>query len=150
MSDAKTFSLSLEQLENYVFKIDFGDFGYILTDEPEPLGQGEGPNPARLVGAAVANCLCASLLFALRKKKQPLDKISARVSGELDRVDGFWRIVSISVAIEADTQAIDTQILEQAVAQFESFCIVTESIRRGIPVKVDLTNADGNLLFSSH
>jgi uncharacterized OsmC-like protein len=95
MSDAKTFSLSLELLENYVFKIDFDDAGYILTDEPEPLGQGEGPNPARLVGPAVANCLCASLLFALRKKKQYLPSIQANVSGEMDRVDGFWRIVQI-------------------------------------------------------
>jgi uncharacterized OsmC-like protein len=150
MSDTKTFSLSLELLENYVFKIDFGEFGYILTDEPEPLGQGEGPNPARLVGAAVANCLCASLLFALRKKKQTLEKIRATVSGELDRVDGFWRIVGIRVAIEADTQAVDTRLLEQAVSQFESFCIVTESIRRGIPVQVELSNTAGDLLFSSH
>lgn len=118
MSDSRTFSLSLELLENYVFKIDFGDFGYILTDEPEPLGQGEGPNPARLVGAAVANCLCASLLFALRKKKQNLETITAQVSGELDRVDGFWRIVSINVEIQADTRAIETAELKQAVEQF--------------------------------
>lgn len=69
MSISDGFSVKLELLENYIFKVDFGDFGDILTDEPAPLGNGEGPNPSRLIAAGVANCLCASLLFALRKFK---------------------------------------------------------------------------------
>lgn len=44
----------------------------LVTDEPPPLGGDAGPNPARLLGTAVANCLAASLLFSMRKfKNQP-------------------------------------------------------------------------------
>ncbi len=39
----------------------------LVTDEPAPLGGAAGPNPSRLLGAAVANCLAASLPFAMRK-----------------------------------------------------------------------------------
>jgi uncharacterized OsmC-like protein len=150
MSEHNTFSLSVELLEDFVFKVDFDEFGYIITDEAPPLGEGEGPNPARLVGAAVANCLCASFLFALKKKKQVLPSIDAAVEGKLGKVDGFWRIVSINVAITADTDAVDKEMLETALQQFEDFCIVTQSIRQGIPIQVELKNQHGQNLFSSH
>lgn len=149
MADSRTFSLTLELLEDYVFKVDFDEFGYILTDEAPPLGHGEGPNPALMVGAATANCLCASLLFALRKKKQNLPSIKAQVTGELERVEGFWRIGRISVSMDADTASVDHEVLEAALQKFEDFCIVTQSIRRGIPIHVTLKNASGDILLES-
>lgn len=149
MDDTNSFSVNLELLENFVFKIDFDEYGYILSDEPPPLGEGEGPNPARLVGAAVGNCLSASLLFALRKKKQLLPSLKANVKGEIERIDGFWRIARLNVAIDAQTSQVDSQALEHAIQQFENFCIVTQSIRRGIPVHVELRNENDELLLSS-
>lgn len=35
--DEKTFNISLKLLENYLFEIDFGEFGNIMSDEPPPL-----------------------------------------------------------------------------------------------------------------
>ena len=150
MSNDNTFSLSMELLEDFMFKVDFDEFGYIVTDEAPPLGQGEGPNPARLVGAAVANCLCASFLFALKKKKQTLASLQAEVEGKLGKIDGFWRIINIRVAITADTAALDKAVLDTALQQFENFCIVTQSIRRGIPIHVELKSKQGALLLSNH
>lgn len=146
MADNNRFKVSLELLEDYVFKIDFDEFGYILSDEPPPLGAGEGPNPARLVAAAVANCLCASLLFALRKGKQQPQAISAVAEGSLERVDGRWRIEAIEVAMAVDEQSVDSGVLEKALTQFEDFCIVTQSIRQGIPIKVAVKNHAGELI----
>lgn len=149
MSESKTFSLSLELLENFEFKVDFDEYGYLITDEPPPLGRGEGPNPARLVGAAVANCLCASLLFALKKKKQELPAVRADIMGEIAKLDDFWRIVKINVDIQADTATVDPDSLQSAIQQFENFCIVTQSIRRGIPIHVELKNKLGETLLTS-
>ena len=72
-----TFEVKLELLDNYKFAIDFGEFGEIISDEPEPLGGGEGPNPSRLLAAATANCLAASLMFAIRKYKGDPGKVTA-------------------------------------------------------------------------
>jgi uncharacterized OsmC-like protein len=70
MSDTHQFSFTVEQQEDYAFLIRFDqDIPPLLADEPPPLGQGAGPNPSRLLAASVANCLSASLLFALRKFK---------------------------------------------------------------------------------
>lgn len=146
MAEDKTFRVRLDLLEDYVFKIDFDEFGYILSDEPAPLGSGEGPNPARLLAAATANCLCASLLFALRKKKQQPQDISAEATGQITREDGRWRISRLEVVLSLDDEALDPGVLEQALAQFEDFCIVTQSVRQGIQVDVSVQNRQGKVL----
>lgn len=58
-----TVRLTLE--DGYRFRADFGpDLPALVMDEPAPLGSGSGPNAAALLGAAVGNCLGASLLIA--------------------------------------------------------------------------------------
>ena len=145
MSATPTFSVKLDLVEDYVFKVDFGDLGDIITDEPPPLGKGEGPNPSRLVAAAVANCLCASLLFALRKQKDAPTGIHAVVNGALERQDGRWRIGGLDVAMVVDDAEVLAH-LPKALETFEDFCVVTQSIRQGIPVSVTVRDAQGNLL----
>lgn len=147
MSAGNGFNVKLELLENYIFKVDFGDFGDIITDEAPPLGSGEGPNPSGLVAAAVGNCLCASLLFALRKFKDSPTGVRAEVKGEMERQEGRWRIARMHVRMQLD----DTQLLEhlpKALEQFEDFCIVTQSIRKGIPVDVEVVDQNGRALKS--
>lgn len=69
MSDEQSFELSLEQVEDFEFRVRFDGtvIKDLATDEPPPQGHDAGPDPARLLLAAVANCLSASLLFSLRK-----------------------------------------------------------------------------------
>jgi Predicted redox protein, regulator of disulfide bond formation len=77
MSADTTLRITLEQEDDYAFRIRFDDTAIadLMADEPAPLGKGEGPNPTRLLLAAVANCLSASLLFALRKFKNAPGKL---------------------------------------------------------------------------
>jgi uncharacterized OsmC-like protein len=134
----KPFEVKIKLLENYLFQIDFGEFGNIITDEPEPLGDGEGPNPARMLAASVANCLAASLIFAIRKFKGAPGEVTATVTGETNRVDDRWRIEQLKVSIQLGNQANDIPQLQRALEQFEDFCIVTQSVRAGINVNVEV------------
>ena len=139
------FEVHLKLLDNYRFEVDFGDFGNLLTDEPQPLGDGSGPNPARLLAAAVANCLCASLLFAVRKYKGDIAQLSAKVGGELARVDGRWRIPELTVEVLVSDD-LDLPHLDRALEQFEDFCIVTQSVRHGIQVHTRVIDQKGQVL----
>ena len=136
------FKLSLELIEDYKFVIDFGSFGEITTDEPEPLGSGEGPNPSRVLAASVANCLAASLMFALRKYKDDPGKVSADVEGSVERVDGRWRITNITVEIFLGQEQEKMEHLQQALDKFEDFCVVTQSVRNGIDVDVKVYDSN--------
>lgn len=145
MADTSTFSVDLRLQQDYQFLIDFGGMGELLADEPAPLGQGAGPNPTRLLAAAVANCLAASLLFALRKFHDDVTDLRATVQGTLERQDGRWRISQLDVTLNLP-QALETlPHLERAMAQFEQFCVVTQSVRQGIPVTVSLQTGEANV-----
>lgn len=140
--------VSLRLIENYLFEIDFGEFGNFMGDEPEPLGGGEGPNPERMLASAVANCLCASLLFAVRKFKGEPRGLEAKVKGSTTRVDKRLRIEKLQVEITLDAGEEDLPNVARALEQFEDFCVVTQSVRHGIPVEVAVRNAAGELLHS--
>ena len=146
MAEQTQFSVQLKLLDGYKFEIDFGDAGQIFSDEPPPLGAGECPNPSRLLAASVANCLAASLLFAIRKFKEDPGPVSAEVRGELERQEGRWRIGKLHVNLQLGAQAASIEHLDRALSQFENFCVVTQSVRQGIEVAVQVRDNQGTLL----
>ena len=127
MDQIQQFSLTLRQeaddRSGYLFRVAFDDTAIpdLQTDELPPLGAGAGPNPARLLAAAVANCLSASLLFAMRKFHNAPGRLTTRATAGHERLD-------------------------RLLAQFEDFCLVTESVRQGVPVTVSVSDAGGALL----
>jgi organic hydroperoxide reductase OsmC/OhrA len=147
MTETSAFTITLQQEEGFDFRVkfDWPDNPELLLDEPEPLGHRHGPNAARLVAAAVGNCLCASLVFCLRTKfKQNAGPLRASVTGQLARNErGRLRIGGLSVRIQLAEEAGALQHLERCMEQFEDFCVVTQSIRHGIPVGVEVVDASG-------
>ena len=113
----------------------------VHLDEPAPLGDSQGPNAAMLVAAAAGNCLAASLLFCLRKSRASVGGMTARVAAHIGRNDdGRLRISHIDVDLEPDLEGEDLARLERCSALFEDFCVVTQSLRKGVPVNVTLTH----------
>jgi len=143
MSD--TVTVSITQQSNYQFVVNFGAaVPELQADEPAPLGAGEGPSPNQLLLGAVANCLSSSLFFALSKFKQDADGITATATASIDRNhDKRLRIQDISVAIQLGKRSSELEHLDRILAQFEDFCTVTQSVRRGIPVTIDVSDSDG-------
>lgn len=147
--DEKRVEVTLHQQEGYAFRIAFGDgIDDLLSDEPEPLGTGRGPNPSKLLLASIANCLAASLTFALRKFGNQPGPITARIVGEMGRnAEGRWRIPRARVEITLAEHPGVHQQFERVLAQFEHFCVVTQSVREGIDVAVEVRDADGRVLL---
>ncbi len=140
-----TATVSLRQQADYRFEIRFGEnLPSLIADEPAPLGQGEGPSPAQLLAASVGNCLSDSLLFALRKFKQAPEPLRCEVTAEVGRnPEGRLRILGIHATITLGVAAGSLEHLDRALAQFEAFCTVTQSVRQAIPVRVTVIDAAG-------
>lgn len=152
MSDEQSFELSLEQVAGFEFRVRFDGTALddLATDEPPPLGHEAGPNPARLLLAAVANCLAASLLFSLRKFRNAPGPLHAKARARIARNEhARWRVAGMEVELQLDDPVASLQNIERALAQFEDFCMVTESVRAGVPVAVRVRDASGAVVHST-
>lgn len=136
---------SLTQEQDYRFAIDFGEGQpLVYGDEPPPLGKATGPAPSQLLAAAVGSCLSDSLLFALRKFKQKPEPIKAAVTATIDRnAENRLRVVNISVKLTLGVPGESLEHLDRALAQFEEFCTVSQSVQQGIPVTVEVYDSHG-------
>jgi len=145
------FRIELVQLADYRFEVRFDNPAVptLITDELAPLGSDAGPSPSRLLATAVANCLAASLLFALRKFKNeagPL-RVTAAVS-MIRNAQSRLRVGRIAVDLHLGVLGSEISMLDRILGQFEDFCIVTQSIRTAVRVDVRVLDKTGAVLKS--
>lgn len=140
-SEQQVFVTKLDRVKDYQFKVEFDLPGMpeLLTDEPEPVGKNSGPNASRLLAAAVGNCLSSSLIFCLSKGRVDVGDLKTSVETVMQRNEkGRWRIVALKVKLHPVVREEDVSRSQRCLGLFEDFCIVTESVRKGIEVNVDV------------
>jgi uncharacterized OsmC-like protein len=133
------FSVTIDQIQDYQFRVTFDEqpYGELMLDEAPPVGKNTGPNPSRLLAAALGDCLCASFLFAARKARANVRGIRASVKVWNKRNEqGRLRIGRMQVEIEPKYDPEDAAKIERSAALFEDFCVVTQSVRKGIEISV--------------
>lgn len=131
----------LTREEAFRFRVRFGGeaFPTLLTDEPPPVGTGAGPNPSALLAAAIGNCLASSLLFCMQKARIEAQAFDAEVHvTQVRNSAGRLRIGEVRVCLAPTVSPEVRAAMGHCVALFESFCVVTESVRHGIPVRVSV------------
>jgi len=142
MNESQEHHIELRFVRGYEFVATFKDDAAmppIVFDEPPPLGEGSGPNAAAVLAAAVGNCLAASFMFCLRKVRLEPEDLTASVVARVTRNDnGRFRISGIDVELSPELRETDHARFERCERLFEDFCVVTESVRRGIPVNVKI------------
>lgn len=135
------FRIELRNQGDYRFEVHFPNPAIppLLTDEGAPIGVNAGPAPTHLLGTAVANCLAASLLFALRKyRNQPGPMVVIATVRTVRNDQRRLRIGHIGVELQLAEPAAAIVQLGRVLAQFEDFCVVTQSVRAAIPVTVQV------------
>lgn len=129
--------------EEMLFKCDLGKINMqdLYLDERD-LRDAEkiGPSPARFLALAVLGCMGASFAFCLKKKNFTLDELDGKAEVIIKRNEhGFWRIKKINLNINPKID--DPQMrkrADQCRKFFEQYCIITQSVREGIEVNLNL------------
>ena len=152
MSEQGRFTIHLEQQEGYQINVrfDWKRAADLLMDEPPPLGETAGPNASRLLAAAAANCLSASLLYCLSKEEPADNGLRAEATCILVRNEQKrLRIGGLEVKLVISDELAGSRRFERCKALFEDFCVVSASIREGIPIAVSVVDEAGQLLHAS-
>lgn len=141
-------AVTVTRQDRYRFLVDFGSkIANMVADEPAPLGESAGPSPSQLLAAAVANCLSASLVFAHAKFKEDPGRLTTTAVCDVGRNEkNRLRITAIKVTMTLGVAPESLSRLDRALAQFEDFCTVSQSVRTGIPLSVTVKGPDGSVL----
>ena len=133
-------SVVIEHEEGFKFRVRFGRATRdIITDEPPPLGSGDGPNPMGLLAAAIGTCLASSLRFCMQRAHLELRDLEAEVAVSTGRSpEGRLRIQRVDVRLLPTVEPEVRDRMGRCLDLYESFCTVTQSVRQGIPVNVEL------------
>ncbi len=135
-----SFGIEIEQVSGYEFRVKFDKPQHpsLLMDEPGPLGKDSAPNPSRILAAAIGDCLSASLMFCLSRSGAKVSDLKTEVSVDLVRNEQKrLRIGKIDVKLRPRLDG-DSAALTKCLSTFEDFCVVTQSVRQGLPVSVSV------------
>jgi uncharacterized OsmC-like protein len=149
MSKEGQFTIEMTHLSGYEFKVNFGleNVPELLVDEPAPLGESKGPNPSRVLAAAAANCLSASLLYCVSKNQPPAGSVRTTATCTIDRNDkGRMRIGRMDIKLIVSGELENAVRMKRCLDLYEDFCVVTASLRDGFPIDVDVVNQAGESL----
>lgn len=152
MSEEGRFKIQLEQQEGFQINVafDWKRAPDLLMDEPPPLGEQQGPNASRLLAAAAANCLSASLLYCVFKEEPPAhclraEAVCVMVRNEKKRL----RVGRLEISLILEDVVIQSPRFARCKDLFEDFCVVSASIRQGIPMRVTLQDRAGTVLHTT-
>lgn len=152
MSEEGRFTIYLEQQKDYQINVrfDWENAADLLLDEPPPLGGASGPNAARLLAAAAANCLSASLLFCLAKEEPPANSLRTEATAIIVRTENKrLRVGGMEVRLIVNDELVGSKRFDRCKDLFEDFCMVSASIREGVPIQVSVEDEKGQVLHSS-
>ena len=140
-ADRREFRVDLQHTGGYQFTSQASEDGKLhgapyVSDEPDPVGAASGPATPALLGSAIAHCLSASLLEALRHARIPVQDFRTQVNAVVEPNEaGLPRIHHVDVVLQP--------VLSEPVARtrrcaevFEKHCTVTSSVKQGIAVNV--------------
>ena len=152
MSEEGRFTIHLEQREGFLINVafDWKRAPDLLMDEPPPLGEQQGPNASRLLAAAAANCLSASLLYCVFKEEPPEHCLRAEATCIMIRNEKKrQRIGGLEIRLILADVVTQSPRFARCKTLFEDFCVVSASIRQGIPMRVTLLDGQGVILHES-
>lgn len=143
MSNEYRSEVGIKLEDEMIFKCDLGkiQMNDLFIDEYNKRSINKvGPNPSKLLALSVLGCLAGSLTFCLKKKKSSLSDIKGNaIITSMKNEDGFWRLKKIDITLNPRIDNSEMRkSMDQCQKSFEQFCIISESLREGIDININI------------
>ena len=139
MSEQPLTKVTLIQGFKFRVKFDVDGMPDLVVDEMKPIGENSGPNPTRLLSAAIGHCLSSSLLFCLQKARINVSYLETAVKANVERnSEGHLRITSLDAQIHLNVKEEDKNRVSRCLDIFEDYCTLNQSVINGLQVNVTI------------
>ncbi len=110
----------------------------IVVDRPDGTagGQGLGFNGAQLLALAIGGCFCNDLRYVAHDLGADLDTISVSVTVSLEGDP----LITTSARMDVTCTTLDGSDPAEIVKNAKATCMVSNSLARGIPVAIELSD----------
>ena len=117
-------------------------FKDIHVDEPESFhGTDLGPSSIEYILIGIGGCLGSTLVYCLNRNNVDIDNLEIIVDGTLKHIgrEKHLRLIDIKVNLYLTTRNNESsEKIDLCIRIFKEHCVVTDSIREGIPIKVEV------------
>ncbi|MFO8018510.1 MAG: OsmC family protein [Promethearchaeia archaeon] len=133
----------IKHSENLHFLGSAREFTHIHMDEPESFhGTNKGPSPVEYFLLGIGGCMGSTFAFSCQKNGIEVQDISITIDGELthreDR-ENLLQFEKIEGHIDfIPKDAYDEKKIKQSIREFQKYCVLSNSIRQGIPLDVNV------------
>lgn len=112
-------------------------------------GLHDAPNPGEMLCGALAACTDSTIRMIADLLGAEIDELTVEVSGDLDvrgslNIDRSVPVGFERLAVEIDLRAApgtSERLVQTVVAGAEQFCVVLDTLRRGVPVEITVDSA---------
>ena len=111
-----------------------GGHALILDADKEDGGDGLGPNPTRLLEAALAACSAMTVRMYARRKKWPVDKMKVTINRAKDEDAHFSRVLEKTIEIAGDLDETQRARLHEIAGK----CPVHRMLAEGVEIRSKL------------
>ena len=131
----------LDYTKDLHFKASARNFKDLNVDEPVSFhGTDLGPSAVEYVLIGIGGCLGTTFTYCLRKNKIELETLKVIVEGELSHKGPkmLLRLVNVNVDLNfVPKEAGSDKEINKCMKEFFEYCIITNSITKGLPINVN-------------
>jgi organic hydroperoxide reductase OsmC/OhrA len=129
-------SVELRNVEGTAAALGWAGGHTIVVDRPDGKagGRGLGFNGAQLLTLAIGGCFCNDLRYVADEIGVTLGKIAVQVSVELEGDP----IIATAAQMAVHCETLDGSDPRAVIQQAKSSCMVSNSLRQGLPVAIDV------------
>ncbi len=134
---------------NLGFEAEVKDFPTIVIDEPQQFhGDDRGPSSIEYLCVGIGGCMGTSLVYCLKRFKATFSKLAVKAAAEIHHVppNRMLRVTALHVNFTiTPNPATDDNIenIKECYEHFAKYCVVTQSVKQGIPFDIKLKINDG-------
>jgi len=135
--------VSLKYSEKLHFTASARHFDDIHIDEPESFhGTDKGPSPVEFFLIGIGGCLGSTFAYCLQKQDVEIDTLEVVVDGQLKHAGPKLSLQLVNIEAELLITARESKSydkIERCIKDFQDYCILTNSITRGVPIDVKVS-----------